>query len=75
MHLMAEAGKRIGPEERRRRLVIGEVVTGRAYQSRKMILVENEADEPILGEQLRSLGMRAEDRSCSLRTLVDRPDT
>lgn len=35
LHLMSEAGKLNGPEERRRRLVVGEVVTGRAYQSRK----------------------------------------
>ncbi|MGB7539248.1 MAG: diguanylate cyclase [Anaerolineales bacterium] len=60
LHLMAEAGLRIGPEERRRRLVVGEVVTGRAYQSRKMIVVENAADEPILDEQLRGLGMNSQ---------------
>jgi diguanylate cyclase (GGDEF)-like protein len=60
LHLMAEAGRRIGPEERRRRLVLGEVVTGRAYQSRKLILVENAEDEPILGEQLRGLGMKSQ---------------
>jgi diguanylate cyclase (GGDEF)-like protein len=60
LHLMSEAGKLAGPEERRRRLVVGEVVTGRAYQSRKMIAVENAADEPILGEQLRGLGMKSQ---------------
>jgi diguanylate cyclase (GGDEF)-like protein len=60
LHLMAEAGKLGGAEERRRRLVLGELVTGRAYQSRKMILVEDESDEPILGEQLRSLGMKTQ---------------
>jgi diguanylate cyclase (GGDEF)-like protein len=60
LHLMAEGGKRADSEERRRRLVIGEVVTGRAYQARKMIAVENESDEPVLGEQLRSLGMKSQ---------------
>jgi diguanylate cyclase (GGDEF)-like protein len=60
LHLMAEGGRLLGPEERRRRVVIGEGITGRTYQSRRMIAVENEADEPILGEALRGLGMKSQ---------------
>jgi diguanylate cyclase (GGDEF)-like protein len=60
LHLMAEGGALPGPEERRRRLVVGEVVTGRAYQSRKMVLVEDESEEPVLGEHLRGLGMKSQ---------------
>ena len=60
LHLMAEAGELVLAEERRRRLVVGEVITGRAYQSRKMILVENESEEPVLGEQIRHMGMKSQ---------------
>jgi diguanylate cyclase (GGDEF)-like protein len=60
LHLMAEGGRLLGSEERRRRLVIGEGITGRAYQSRRMIAVENEADEPVLGESLRGLGLKSQ---------------
>ncbi|MBN1439701.1 MAG: diguanylate cyclase [Anaerolineales bacterium] len=60
LHLMSEAGVLEGPEERRRRLISGELTTGRAYQSRRMIAVEDGADEPVLGEQLRCLGMKSQ---------------
>jgi diguanylate cyclase (GGDEF)-like protein len=60
LHMMAETGEESLTEERRRRVVAGEVITGRAYQSRKMILVENEHDEPVLGEQIRHLGLKSQ---------------
>jgi diguanylate cyclase (GGDEF)-like protein len=60
LHLMAEAGTIAGPEERRRRLLIGEAITGRAYQTRKITVVESEAEESVLGENLRGLGMKSQ---------------
>ena len=60
LHLMAEKGEESLTEERRPRLLVGEAATGRAYQSRKMILVENDADESVLGEQIRQLGMKSQ---------------
>jgi GAF domain-containing protein len=60
LHMMAETGGETLAEERRRRVVAGEAITGRAYQSRKMILVENEHEEPVLGEQIRHLGLKSQ---------------
>jgi len=60
LHLMAEKGEESLTEERRRRLIVGEAATGRAYQSRKLILVEDDGDEPVMGEQIRQLGMKSQ---------------
>jgi GAF domain-containing protein len=60
LHLMAEKGEESLTKERRPRLLVGEAATGRAYQSRKMILVENDGDESVLGEQIRQLGMKSQ---------------
>ena len=60
LQLMVETGIPPAPEGRCQRMITGEGVSGRAYQSRRTVMVADAAQEPILGDRVQALGFRSQ---------------